>query len=239
MTDHLVTQILGDPTQGVQTIRFHGESEIFCCFLSNQEPKTIEEAPKDPNWIIAMQEELNQFTRNEVWELIDWPKYQNVIGTKWIFKSKKDENDVIVMNKVRLVAKGYCQAEGIDYDEAFAPVARLEAIRILLAYAAHKKFKVYQMEVKSAFLNGVLNKEVYIEQPPSFEVSNMVYRLRKALYGLIQAPRAWYDTLSQFLLNHGFIKGTVDRTLFRIMQGDDIPKPTVAREVLKPDEEQI
>ena len=116
-----------------------------------------------------------------------------------------DEAGVVVRNKARLVAKGYSQQEGIDYDETFAPVARLEAIRIFLAFAAHSNFKVYQMDVKSAFLNGELAEEVYVTQPPGFESDefpHFVYRLLKALYGLKQAPRAWYDTLSQFLLDN-------------------------------------
>ncbi|GAB2294687.1 hypothetical protein Dimus_038315 [Dionaea muscipula] len=117
-----------------------------------------------------MQEELNEFERNQVWELVPRPKHQNVVGTKWVFRNKMDENDIIVRNKERLVAQGYSQHKGIDFDETFAPVARLETIRLFLAYAAHKKFKVYQMDVKSAFLNGLLEEEVYVEQPPGFEV---------------------------------------------------------------------
>ncbi|KAI3692966.1 hypothetical protein L6452_32791 [Arctium lappa] len=129
----------------------------------------------------------------------------------------KDEDGIIIRNKDRLVAMGYCQEEGIDYHETFAPVARLEAIRIFLAYAAHKGFKVYQMDVKSAFLNGKLNEEVYVQQPPGFESAefpNYVYDLDKALYGLIQAPRVGYATLSIFLINNRFEKGSIDTTLF-------------------------
>ena len=128
-----------------------------------------------------------------------------------------DENGIITRNKARLVAQGYNQQEGIDYEETFAPVARLEAIRMLLAYACHKNFKLYQMDVKSAFLNGIINEEVYVEQPPSFEsfkFPNHVFKLKKALYGLKQAPRAWYARLKKFLLENGFSKGKVDTTLF-------------------------
>ena len=127
-----------------------------------------------------------------------------------------DENGIVIRNKARLVAKGYSQKEGIDFDETFAPVARLEAIRIFLAYAAHANFKVYQMDVKSAFLNGELEEEVYVSQPPGFEDPNFpdyVYYLLKALYGLKQAPKAWYETLSKFLLDNHFTRGTVDKTL--------------------------
>ncbi|KAK6124547.1 hypothetical protein DH2020_041717 [Rehmannia glutinosa] len=172
-----------------------------------------------------MQEELNQFVRNKVWELVQRPTHQNVIGTKWVFRNKMNEDGSVIRNKVRLVAKGFCQEEGIDFDETFAPVARLEAIRMFLAYAAHKNFIVYQMDVKSAFLNGLLEEEVYVEQPPGFEqktLGDKMYKLKKALYGLKQAPRAWYDTLSQFLTDNGFTKGKVDRTLFRIQDGESI-----------------
>ena len=134
-----------------------------------------------------MQEELNQFERNEVWELVHRPNDQSVIGTKWMYKNKMDENGIIIRNKARLVVQGYNQQEGIDYEETFAPVARLEAIRMLLAFSCHKNFILYQMDVKSAFLNGFINEEVYVEQPPgfgSFNFPNHVFKLKKALYGL-------------------------------------------------------
>jgi hypothetical protein len=115
-----------------------------------------------------MQEELNNFTRNEVWHLVPRPN-QNVVGTKWVFHNKQDENGVVTRNKVPLVAKGYSQVEGLDFDETYAPVARLESIRILLAHATYHGFKLYQMDVKSAFLNGPIKEEVYVEQPPDFE----------------------------------------------------------------------
>ncbi len=142
---------------------------------------------------------------------------QSVIGTRWVFKNKMDENDIIVRNKARLVAQGFNQEEGIDYEETFAPVARLEAIRMLLAFACFKDFVLYQMDVKSAFLNGFINEEVYVEQPPgfqSFNFPNHVFKLKKALYGLKQAPRAWYERLSKFLLKKGFKMGKIDTTLF-------------------------
>ncbi|KAK6139469.1 hypothetical protein DH2020_026783 [Rehmannia glutinosa] len=171
-----------------------------------------------------MQEELNQFERNGVWELVPCPPSQTIIGTKWVFRNKLDEQGNIVRNKARLVAQGYCQEEGIDYDETFAPVALLEVIRILLAYSCFKNFKLYQMDVKSAFLNGFIQEEVYVKQPPGFENfsrPNDVYKLKKALYGLKQAPRAWYDRLSSFLLQNGFTRGKVDTTLFVFEKGQD------------------
>ena len=115
-----------------------------------------------------MQEELNQFERNKVWDLVPRPRDHPIIGTKWVFRNKSDENGTIVRNKARLVAQGYNQEEGIDYEETFAPVARLESIRMLFAFACHKGFTLYQMDVKSAFLNGHILEEVYVEQPPGF-----------------------------------------------------------------------
>jgi hypothetical protein len=149
-----------------------------------------------------MQEELNNFTRNEVWSLVARPK-QNVIGTKWVFRNKQHENGVVTRNKARLVAQGFTQVEGLDFGETYAPVARLESIRILIAYDTNHDFKLYQMDVKSAFLNGPLQELVYVELPLGFEdpkKPNHVYLLHKALYGLKQAHRAWYECLKDFLL---------------------------------------
>ncbi|GJU66606.1 retrovirus-related pol polyprotein from transposon TNT 1-94 [Tanacetum coccineum] len=172
-----------------------------------------------------MQEELNEFERLEVWELVPRPDKVMVITLKWIYKVKLDELGGILKNKARLVARGYRQEEGIDFEESFAPVARLDAIRIFLAYAAHMNMIVYQMDVKTTFLNGILREEVYVSQPDGFvdqDNLNHVYKLKKALYGLKQAPRAWYDLLSKFLLSQEFSKGTVDPTLFIRRQGKDI-----------------
>ena len=215
--DHPFELIIGDANASVQTRRATQDECLYSAFLSQDEPKVIEDALKDADWVLAMQEELNQFERNNVWKLVPKPKNRTIVGTRWVFRNKVDENGVVTRNKARLVAKGYSQSEGIDFDETFAPVARLEAIRIFLAYAAHANFKVYQMDVKSAFLNGELEEEVYVSQPPGFEdpeFPEYVYFLLKALYGLKQAPRAWYDTLSQFLLDNHFSRGTVDKTLF-------------------------
>jgi hypothetical protein len=157
--------------------------------------------------------------------LVKRPSDHNVIGTKWVFRNKQDENGIIVRNKARLVAQGYSQVEGLDFDETFAPVARLEAIRILLAYATSHNIKLYQMDVKSAFLNGKINELVYVEQPPGFKNSkkpNHVYKLSKALYGLKQAPRAWYERLQDFLVSKGFKVGKVDTILFTKKIRDDL-----------------
>jgi hypothetical protein len=184
--------------------------------VSYIEPYRIEDALRDPNWVVAMQEELNNFMRNEVWHLVPRPS-QNVVGTKWVFRNKQNEHGVVTRNKARLVAKGYSQVEGLDFDETYAPIARLESNRILLAYATYHGFKLYQMDVKSAFLNGPIKEEVYVEQPPDFEDGEYpthVYKLSKALYRLKQAPRAWYECLRDFLIPNGFKVGKVDPTLF-------------------------
>ncbi|KAI3729850.1 hypothetical protein L6452_18521 [Arctium lappa] len=198
---------------------------VLSCFLSQLEPKKAHDAMKESSWIEAMQEELLQFKLQDVWDLVDLPKGHRAIGTKWIFKNKRDERGIVIRNKARLVAQGYTQEEGIDYEEVFAPVARIEAIRLFLAYAYFMNFKVYQMDVKSAFLYGSIEEEVYVCQTPGFEnpsYPDRVYKLKKALYGLHQAPRAWYDTLSSYLLENGFEKGVIDKTLFIKRKKKDI-----------------
>ena len=153
--DHSVDNILGSITKGVTT---HSRLATFCehySFVSSLEPLKIDEALDDLDWVMAMQEELNNFTQNEVWSLVERPK-QNVIGIKWVFRNKQDENGVVTRNKARLVAQGFTQIEDLNFGETYAPVARLESIRILLAYATHHDFKLFQMDVKSAFLNGYL-----------------------------------------------------------------------------------
>ncbi|KAJ9542143.1 hypothetical protein OSB04_028649 [Centaurea solstitialis] len=223
--DHPIDLIIGDPTSGVQTRAASANECNFSVFLSNIEPTRVSDALQDSDWVTAMQEELNQFEALKVWRLVKLPESKSVIDTKWIFKNKKDANNIIVRNKARLVAKGYRQQEGIDYDETFAPVARLEAIRMFLAYAAYKDFTVFQMDVKTAFLYGHLKEEVYVAQPEGFvhkEHPDYVYVLDKALYGLKQAPRAWYEELSKHLLSKGFKKGSVDSTLFLMKEGEHI-----------------
>ncbi|GJY98941.1 retrovirus-related pol polyprotein from transposon TNT 1-94 [Tanacetum coccineum] len=185
--------------------------------LSKVEPKNFKSAVTEDCWFQAMQDEIHEFDRLDVWELVPPPDCAMIIALKWIYKVKLDEYGDVLKNKARLVAKGYRQEEGLDFEESFAPVARLEAIRIFLANAASKNMTVYQMDVKTAFLNGELKEEVYVSQPEGFvdpDRPHHVYRLKKALYGLKQAPRAWYDTLSKFLLAQGFSKGVVDPTLF-------------------------
>ncbi|GJS72392.1 retrovirus-related pol polyprotein from transposon TNT 1-94 [Tanacetum coccineum] len=226
--DHPLEQVLGDPANLVKTRKQLATDLEMCMFaltVSIVEPKNIKEAMADSAWIEAMQDELHQFDRLHVWELVDKPFGKTIIKLKWLWKNKKDEDQTVIRNKARLVAKGYAQEEGIDFEESFAPVARLEAVWIFVAHAAHKSFPIYQMDVKTAFLNGPLKEEVYVAQPEGFvdpDHPEKVYLLRKALYGLKQAPRAWYDELSNFLMSKGFTKGTIDPTLFTIRYGEDI-----------------
>ncbi|GJR14906.1 putative ribonuclease H-like domain-containing protein [Tanacetum coccineum] len=207
--DHPIEHVIGDVQSSVQTRRmktsysekgflsaiYEGKSHqdlhtcLFVCFLSQEEPKRISQALRDPAWVEAMQEELLQFKLQKVWILVDLPKGHRAIGTKWVYKNKKDERGIIIRNKARLVAQGHTQEEGIDYDEVFVLVARIEAKRIFLAYASYMGF----------------------EDP---DHPDKVYKVVKALYGLHQAPRAWYDTLATYLLSNGFQRGQIDQTLF-------------------------
>jgi hypothetical protein len=227
--NHPPQQLLGNLDEGrrLRSRVIQPASEVanqvsYSCYLTQTEPKKVDEALQDEGWVSAMHDELHQFTRNDVWTLVPRSAEQNIIGTKWIFKNKTDEHGTVVRNKACLVAQGYTQIEGVDFDETFAPVARLESIRILLSIACHLDFKLYQMDVKSAFLNGVLQEEVYVEQPKGFQDPHHphhVYKLKKALYGLKQAPWAWYERLTTYLLAKGFTRGQADRTLFIRQQG--------------------
>nr|GEW81326.1 hypothetical protein [Tanacetum cinerariifolium] len=223
--DHPLHKIIGDPKSSVRTRGQLANSCLFSCLVSSIELASVAEALKDADWVSAMQEELDQFIRLKVWRLVPRPEGKSVIKTKWIFKNKKYESSLVIQNKARLLAVGYSQQEGIDYDKTFAPVARIEVIRLFLAYAAHKDFTVFQMDVKTTFLNRILKEEVYVGHSPSFvskQYPDHVYSLDNALYGLKQAPRAWYDVLSQFLINSGFQKGSIDTTLFIKKKGKHI-----------------
>ncbi|GJX29795.1 retrovirus-related pol polyprotein from transposon TNT 1-94, partial [Tanacetum coccineum] len=193
-----LVNIIGDPSEGMLTrsmatnLATASTSEcLFADFLSEIEPKMVSKKLKHPGWVNAMQEDLNQFYRNKVWTLVPLPYGKIAIGSKWVFKNKKDEHGIITKNKARLVAQGYSQEEGINYDETFTPVARMESIRIFLAFATNMNFIIY------------------VKQPLGFESSEFtdyVCKLDKALYGLKQAPRAWYETLSTFLIQNKLVR---------------------------------
>jgi hypothetical protein len=181
------------------------------------EPNNFNEANKYDQCVKAMNDELDQIEKNNTWEMVQRPEGKNVIGSKWIFKNKLNEQGQVIRNKARLVCKGYAQIEGLDFGETFVPIARLEAIRMFLAYACHKSFKVYQMDVKSTFLNGDLSEEDYMEQLEDFKLFDnpeLVCKLKKSLYGLKKSPRAWYHRLDTYLKDKGFKRGTTDNNLY-------------------------
>ncbi|GJW14235.1 retrovirus-related pol polyprotein from transposon TNT 1-94 [Tanacetum coccineum] len=215
---HPLDNIIGNPSRPVSTRKQLATDALWCFYnsvLSKVEPKNFKSAVSEDCWFQAMQDEIHEFDRLDVWELVPPLDCAMIIALKWIYKVKLDEYGDVLKNEARLIAKGYRQEEGLDFEESFTPVARLEAIRIFLANAASKNMTVYQIDVKTAFLNGEL--KVYVSQPEGFvdpDRPHHVYRLKKALYGLKQAPRAWYDTLLKFLLAQGFSKGVVDPTLF-------------------------
>ncbi|BBG95348.1 multidrug resistance-associated protein 9 [Prunus dulcis] len=184
------------------------------CNLCIVEPEKYEEAAQDKAWIKAMEEELSMIEKNKTWELVDRPSDKQVIGVKWVFKTKLNLDGSVHKNKARLVAKGYVQKPGIDYNETFAPVARLDTIRTLIALAAQRSWKLFQLDVKSAFLNGILQEEVYVDQP------DKVYKLYKALYGLTQAPRAWYGEIDSYFAKCGFEKSLSEATLYTKTRGE-------------------
>ncbi|GJU11757.1 retrovirus-related pol polyprotein from transposon TNT 1-94 [Tanacetum coccineum] len=205
--DHPIANVIGDPSRSVSTRKQLHTDAMWCyfdAFLTSVEPKNFKQAMTEPSWINAIQEEIHEFKRLEV---------------------KTDESGRVLKNKARLVAQRFRQEKGIDFEESFAPVARIEAIRIFVANAAHKNMIIYQMDVKMAFLNGELKEEVYVSQPEGFvdqDNPSHVYKLKKALYGLKHAPRAWYDMLSSFFISQKFAKGAVDATLFTRHVGNDI-----------------
>jgi hypothetical protein len=184
---------------------------------SAEEPATVGEAEKEPSWRKAMLEEMTSIEENFTWELVDLPQGHKPIGLKWVFKTKRNEHGDVVKHKARIVAKGYVQRHGVDYEEVFAPVARIESVRLLFALAAQERWEVHHMDVKSAFLNGELQEEVYVAQPPGFVITgkeSKVLRLRKALYGLRQAPRAWNAKLDATMLSLGFQRSRSEHDVY-------------------------
>jgi hypothetical protein len=159
------TRSLREIHQQLDDIDQHNLFSLMSC-----QPTSFKEAAKEPHWVQAMNQEIDSIEKNKTWDLVDLPRHKKSIGVKWVYKTKLNEKGQIEKHKARLVAKGFSQQPGIDYGETFAPVARLDTVRTLLAIAAQHKWKVYQMDVKSSFLNGVLEEEVYVDQPPGFEV---------------------------------------------------------------------
>ncbi|GJV75494.1 retrovirus-related pol polyprotein from transposon TNT 1-94 [Tanacetum coccineum] len=221
--DHPLDTVIASPLRPVSTRKQLATDALWCLYnsvLSKVEPKNFKYAITENCRFQAMQDEIHEFDRLQVWELAPRPDCVMIIALKWIYKVKLDEYGDVLKNKARLVAKGYRHDEGIDFEESFATVARTEAIRIFIANAASKNMIIYQMDVETTF-----KEEVYVSQPEGFvdpDHPTHVYRLKKALYGLKQAPRAWYDTLSRFLLDNKFSKGAVDPTLFTRKTGKHI-----------------
>ncbi|CAO2836221.1 unnamed protein product [Amaranthus hypochondriacus] len=200
------------------------EVDLFCLY-ADHEPINFEEALGEEEWRSAMKEEIRSIEKNDTWELATLPKGHKAIGVKWVYKIKRGADGSIDRYKARLVAKGYKQKYGIDYDEVFAPVARLDTVRMMISLAAHHKWKIYQLDVKSAFLNGILEEEVYVEQPEGFVIKgedDKVLHLKKALYGLKQAPRAWNTRIDGYLIQNGFTKCPYEHAVYVKTNGDDI-----------------
>ena len=189
------------------------------------EPQTYSEAKGTSEWEKAMEAEFQSVQKNHTWTLSDLPAEKKPIGCKWVYKVKYKADGTIDKYKARLVARGFSQKEGIDYEETFAPTAKMSTIRLVLALAAQFNWKVHQMDVKSAFLYSDLQEEVYMMQPSGFKVAGQeqkVCRLAKAIYGLKQAPRAWYMKIDQYLTDHGFQQSPSDANLYIKHTGDDI-----------------
>ncbi|KAK2442007.1 putative mitochondrial protein [Trifolium repens] len=192
-------------------------------FSNNNDPVTYDEAAKSEVWKKAMDQEIESIEKNNTWELVTLPEGAKTVGVKWIYKTKLNEKGEVEKHKARLVAKGYSQQHGVDYNEVFAPVARWDTIRTILSLAASSEWKVYQLDVKSAFLHGELTENVYVEQPLGYKkVENKVYKLRKALYGLKQAPRAWYSKIEAYFAKENFIKCPHEHTLFVKKDGEKV-----------------
>jgi hypothetical protein len=192
----------------------------YVALMSNiidSEPSTFEEVAEKQEWKDAMMEEYQSIMKNDVWEVVLRPEGKSVVTSKWIYKIKHVADDNIEKYKARFVARGFSQREGEDYDETFSPVAKYTSIRSIIAIASAMGWKLHQMDVKTTFLNGVIEEEVYIEQPQGFVIhgkESHVCKLKKALYGLKQAPRAWYARIDGYLMSLGFTKSDVDPNLY-------------------------
>lgn len=193
------------------------DNEAQLAMFAAADPIRFEDAVKSEKWRKAMDAEMESITKNGTWELMELPEGGKKIGVKWVYKTKFNENGEVDKYKARLVVKGYSQQYGVDYTEVFAPVARMETIRLVVALAAQKGWIIYQLDVKSAFLHGELNEEVFVEQPCGYVQKgneHKVYKLKKALYGLKQAPRAWYSRIEAYFMKEGFKRCDYEHTLF-------------------------
>ncbi|KAG5673869.1 hypothetical protein PVAND_003879 [Polypedilum vanderplanki] len=191
--------------------------ELYQVLSINSEPRTYKQAIQSEDkdkWIAAMDQEIKSLCDNDAWCLVDLPVGRKAVGSKWVFKKKEDQEGNIIEYKARLVAQGYSQKYGEDYDEVFAPVTRSSTFRLLLAVSGRRKYYVKQFDIKTAFLNGELKEEIYLKQPPGYEINNQVLRLKKSLYGLKQAARVWNQTIHQVLIQDGFIQSQADMCFY-------------------------
>lgn len=194
-------------------------------FRGIDEPTNFKQAAVNHNWMRAMNQEMESIEENTTWDLTTLPPGQKIIGLKWIYKLKKDAEGKVIKHKARLVAKGYVQEHGVDYEEVYAPVTRMEIVRLLFALSAKKKWEVHHLDVKTAFLNGDIKEDVYVAQPEGFEIKgkeHLVYKLKKALYVLRQAPHAWYAKLSSCLESLGFVCCPYKPAVYTRKEGEDI-----------------
>eukprot|EP00253_Pinus_taeda_P017693 PITA_17693 len=215
----------GDPTDQRRTrSQFERASSLLAQAPVNHDPDTFAEASGHPHWEVAMNEEYHSLLANDTWDLVPLPKGRKLVRCKWVYRTKYGPDGKVDKHKARLVTKGFSQVEGIDYTETFSPVAKMNSIRLVLSLAASLKWEVHQMDVKSAFLQGDLHEEIYMEQPIGFiqTDSSLVCRLKKSLYGLKQAPRAWYAKMDSFLLESGFSRCYSDNTVYTKKVGNSL-----------------
>jgi hypothetical protein len=216
-TREAIGDLVGDPSDQRQTCsQFQRASSLLAQVSETHDPETFAEASGHPDWDTTMNEEYRSLMENDTWDLVPLPKGRKLVRCKWVYQTKYASDGSIERHKARLVAKGFSQVEGIDYNETFAPVAKMNSIRLVLALAASHKWEVHQMDVKSAFLHGDLKEEIYMEQPPGYiqNDSSLVCRLKKSLYGLKQAPRAWYAKMDSFLIATGFSRCHSDPNVY-------------------------
>ena len=215
------SRLLSDTYNAIEEVEIDEELHLMGII----EPENYTQAVKEHNWKLAMEREIDSIEKNETWNLVELPADKKVIGVKWIYKLKKNADGKIVKYKARPVAKGYTQKQGIDVDELYAPVTRLETVRLLLALSAKYNWEVHHLDVKTAFLNGEISEEVYVEQPEGFikkGQEHLVYKLVKALYGLRQAPRAWYSKLNSCLEKFSFERCPYEHAVYTKKEGDNV-----------------
>ena len=218
---------------GVQTCAlpspdWYGNPVLTVLLMEHDEPKTYKEAmagPESEKWLEAMKSEMGSMYDNQVWALVDIPEGRKAVENKWIFKKKTDADGNLTVYKARLVAKGFRQVQGVDYDETFSPVAMLKSIRILLAIAAYHDYEIWQMDVKTAFLNGNIEEELYMVQPEGFvnpEDVGKVCKLQRSIYGLKQASRSWNLRFDEVIKEFEFVQNKEESCIYKKLSGSSV-----------------